>query len=117
MPRERDALLFRHKGMIAGYGLLALVFRVLLAYSPLTAHGSNGLDRLSTLIGSWREANALVTSVKGSLVPYGALVIWVLYPIGYFVLLVQRFLVQQGPQMGHAATADQLIREIRQREQ
>jgi len=108
MPREREALLFRHKGLIAGYGLLAMGFWAILSYNPT-------LGRLSALVGSWREATALVTSVKGSLVPYAALAIWVLYPLGYFVLLVQRYLVQQGPQVGPGATAEEVIRELRQR--
>ena len=109
MPREREALLFRHKGLIAGYGLLALGLWALLTTSP-------SLGRLSELVGSWREAAELVGSVQGSLVPYVALVVWVLYPAGYFVLLAQRYLVHRGPQVGPGATAEQVIQELRQRE-
>lgn len=114
LPRERDALLFRHKGLLVGYSLLAIALWVLLAYSP--AQSGIDLSRLSRLLGSWRDAVELVGSVQGSLVPYAALVVWVLYPLGYFVLLAQRAMVHRGPQVGPGATAEQLIREIRQRE-
>jgi len=84
IPQEREGLLFRQKAMIAGYGLLALAMRLMLSYCP-------DPSRLAAAMGG--DAAGLFDTVRDGLTPYAALVVWVMYPLGYFGMIAQRFAV------------------------
>ncbi len=89
IPQERDNVLFRQKVMIAIYALMVIAFRLAMSYSP-------DPDQLLRMMGGQGDAAAVFATVRGSLMPYAMLILWVMYPLGYFGMIAQRFLVNRG---------------------
>lgn len=89
IPQERDNVLFRQKVMIAIYALLVIAFRLAMSYSP-------DPDQLLRMMGGEGDAAAVFATVRGSLMPYAMLLLWVMYPLGYFGVIAQRFMVNRG---------------------
>lgn len=108
IPQERESLLFRQKTMLAVYALLALAMRLFLTYSP-------DPGRLAALMGGRGEAAGLFSSVRDGLTPYAALVVWVMYPLGYLALIAQRFAINRGSLLKPRGTAEDYIRDLRTR--
>jgi len=108
IPQERENLLFRQKTMIATYALAALVMRAFLAYSP-------DPTRLAAMVGGRGQAVGLFSTVRDGLTPYAALIVWVMYPIGYFSLIAQRFAINRGSLLNPRASVEDLIRALRTR--
>ena len=108
IPQERENLLFRQKVMIAVYALIALTMRAFFAYSP-------DLSRLAAVMGGQGEAADLFSTVRDGLMPYAALVVWVMYPLGYFGMIVQRFAINRGSLLKPGGTPEDYIRDLRTR--
>ena len=108
IPQERENLLFRQKVMIAVYALIALTMRAFFTYSP-------DLSRLAAVMGGQGEAADLFSTVRDGLIPYAALVVWVMYPLGYFGMIVQRFAVNRGSLLKPRGTPEDYIRDLRTR--
>jgi len=89
IPQEREGLLFRQKTLIAVYGLLAIALRLALSYSP-------DVERVSATLSGRGDNAMLFDSIRDGLLPYIALVMWVMYPLGYFGMIAQRFAVNRG---------------------
>jgi len=100
-------LLFRQKSMLAVYGLLAITLRVALAYSP-------DVERMSAVLNRNGDAALLFDSIRDGLLPYVALVMWVMYPLGYFGLIAQRFAVNRGSLLG-GGTPESVLDALRNR--
>jgi hypothetical protein len=107
IPQERENLLFRQKSMIAVYGLLAIALRLALSYTP-------DVERMALLLRGRGEAGLLFDSLRDGLLPYVALVMWVMYPLGYFGLIAQRFAVNRGSLLS-SGTPEDVIRALRNR--
>jgi len=107
IPQERENLLFRQKSMIAVYGLLAIALRLALSYTP-------DVERMTLMLDGRGEAGLLFDSLRDGLMPYVALVLWVMYPLGYLGLIAQRFAVNRGSLLSSGAPED-VIRALRHR--
>ncbi|MBN1283963.1 MAG: hypothetical protein JXB47_01050 [Anaerolineae bacterium] len=86
IPAERSAVLFRCKMLIVGYAALVLVFRLIMG---VDLSGGAALAAVTGQMPS--DANELFTSVKWSILPYLALMTWVIYPAGFIIALWQRY--------------------------
>lgn len=89
IPQEQDNILFRQKAMIAIYALMVIAFRLAMSYTP-------DPDQLLRMMGGEGDAAAVFATVRGSLMPYAMLILWVMYPLGYFGVIAQRFLINRG---------------------
>jgi amino acid transporter len=108
IPQEREGLLFRQKTMIAVYGLLAIALRLALSYSP-------DVERMTAMLNNRSDAALLFDSVRDGLLPYIALVMWVMYPLGYLGLIAQRFAVNRGSLLLPRGTPEDVLRSLRTR--
>ena len=107
VPQERESLLFRQKSMIAVYGLLAIALRLALSYSP-------DVERMAFALRGRGEAGQLFDSIRDGLLPYVALVMWVMYPLGYFGMIAQRFAINRGSLLS-SGTPEDVVRALRHR--
>ncbi len=89
IPQEQDNILFRQKAMIAIYALMVIAFRLAMSYTP-------DPDQLLRMMGGEGDAAAVFATVRSSLMPYAMLILWVMYPLGYFGVIAQRFLINRG---------------------
>lgn len=89
LPEERPALLFRHLWMLAVYGLLMLVLRLLIGESL-------NLTQLTHALHLGGDASVLLDATRSSILPVAGLIIWVVYPVSYLGAIVQRFQLIRG---------------------
>jgi hypothetical protein len=108
IPQERESLLFRQKTMLVVYALIALVMRAFLTYSP-------DPGRLAAVMGGRGEAAGLFSTVRDGLTPYAALIVWVMYPLGYFGMIAQRFAINRGSLLKPRGTVEDHVRDLRTR--
>lgn len=108
MPQEREQILFRQKTMIAIYGALLIAFRIATSYTF-------DAGQLITMMGGDSDAAGVFATVRGGIVPYAVLVLWVMYPLGYFVMLGQRFMVNRGSLTKPGRTVAQTLEDLRHR--
>ena len=108
IPQEREQILFRQKVMIGIYALGLIAFRVVTAYTFDAV-------QLSTMLGGDADTAGLFASVRGSITPYLILVLWVMYPLGYFSLIAQRFAVNRGSLTRPGKTVAQTLQDLRTR--
>lgn len=108
IPQEREQILFRQKTMIAIYGVLLIAFRIVTSYAF-------DAGQLITLMGGDGDAAGVFATVRGGIMPYAVLVLWVMYPSGYFVMLGQRFMVNRGSLTQPGRTVAQTLEDLRTR--
>jgi hypothetical protein len=108
IPQEREQILFRQKTMIIIYGALLIAFRIATAYTF-------DAGQLITMMGGDNDAAGVFATVRGGIVPYAVLVLWVMYPLGYFVMLGQRFMVNRGSLTKPGRTVAQTLEDLRTR--
>ncbi len=108
IPQEREQILFRQKTMIAIYAVLLVAFRILTAYTF-------DAGQLIAMMGGNSDAAGVFATVRGGIVPYAVLVLWVMYPLGYFVMLGQRFLVNRGSLTKPGRTVAETLEDLRTR--
>ena len=108
VPQERDNILFRQKIMIALYALLVIAFRLAMSYAPEP-------DQLLRMMGGEGDAAAVFATVRGSLLPYAMLILWVMYPLGYFGVIAQRFLINRGSLFKARRNIAEVIGDLRTR--
>ncbi len=108
IPQECEQILFRQKVMIGLYALGLIAFRVVTAYTFDAV-------QLSTMLGGDADTAGLFASVRGSITPYLILVLWVMYPLGYFSVIAQRFAVNRGSLTRPGKTVAQTLQDLRTR--
>lgn len=108
IPQEREQILFRQKTMIAIYGALLIAFRVVTSYAF-------DAGQIIAMMGGNSDAAGVFATVRGGIVPYAVLVLWVMYPLGYFVTLGQRFMVNRGSLTKPGRTVAQTLNDLRTR--
>ncbi len=108
IPQERENLLFRQKTMIVLYALLLIGFRLATSFSPEP-------DQLLRMMGGSGDAAAVFATVRGSLMPYAMLVLWIMYPLAYFGMIAQRFMVNRGSLFKPGRGVETIIDDLRTR--
>ena len=108
IPQEREQILFRQKVMIGLYALGLIAFRVVAAYSFDAV-------QLSAMLGGDADTAGLFASVRGSITPYLILVLWVMYPLGYFAVIAQRFAINRGSLTRPGKTVADTLQDLRTR--
>jgi hypothetical protein len=88
IPAERSAVLFRHKMLLLGYAGLVIAFRLVMG---VDLGGDAALAAVTGRMSS--DAGELFTSIKWTILPYMALLVWIIYPAGFVIALWQRYQV------------------------
>jgi hypothetical protein len=108
LPRERENILWTHKGAIVGYAALAIGLRLIFD-APVDTAG------WSELMGVEQGGAALLGSVRQSLAPWAVVATWAIYPAGALALLGQRLLVNRSRLVSPMVSARQVIANLRTR--
>ena len=66
-------------------------------------------------VGGEGDAAAVFATVRGSLLPYAMLILWVMYPLGYFGVIAQRFLINRGSLFKARRNIAEVIGDLRTR--
>ncbi len=111
IPMEREHLLSRLKWMLAVYAVAVAGFLLLLKMQLSPA----GLAAWSRQLGRPGAGESLEAAVVSSVVPYAALMLWVIGPLMYFGYVAQRFGVHTKTGVSPWATAEEQIRRLRGR--
>jgi len=111
VPMEREQLLTRLKWMLAVYGAATGGFLLLLQAQLSPA----ALAAWSRSLGRPGGGESLEGAVVSSVVPYAALMLWVVGPLMYFGYVAQRFAVHSKTRVSPWATVEQRIHELRGR--
>jgi len=111
IPLERGHLLSRLKWMLAVYAAAVLGFLLLLRSQLSPA----ALAAWSRNLGQPGGGELLEAAVVSSVVPYAALMLWVVGPLMYFGYVAQRFAVHAKTRVSPWATAEERIRRLRGR--
>ena len=111
IPLEREHVLSRLKWMLAVYAAAAAGFLLLLKMQLSPA----GLAAWSRSLGRPGAGEGLEAAVVSSVVPYAALMLWVVGPLMYFGYVAQRFGVHAKTRVSPWATAEEVIRRLRGR--
>jgi len=112
MPQQRDAILWRCKTGILTYALAVMGF---VLYLHITQ--SMTPQEWAKMLGSVGEAQAVIAENRGLFITIGSWVLWLMAPLGYLSILIQRFTVNPMDAVAPWKTAAQLIAEARTREE
>ena len=111
IPMEREQLLSCLKWMLAVYasavGAFLLILKAQLSPAALAAW--------SRSLGRPGSGEVLEAAVVSSVVPYAALMLWVVGPLMFFGYVAQRFGVHAKTRVSPWATVEERIRELRSR--
>lgn len=108
IPQEREGLLFRHKIMIAFYGLIVIAVRLATSFVP-------NVGQMATMLNGRGDASLLFDTVRDGMLPYTMLTLWLIYPLGYFTVLGERFVVNRGSLLRPGGTPEDVLRDLRTR--
>jgi len=111
IPMERTQLMSRFKWMLAVYAAAVAVFLLLLRSQLSPA----ALAAWSRSLGQPGAGEALEAAVISSIVPYAALMLWVVGPLMFFGYAAQRFAVHSKTRISPWATIEQRIHDLRGR--
>jgi len=111
IPMEREHLLSRLKWMLATYAAAVGAFLLLLK----TQLSPAALAAWSRSLGRPGAGEGLEAAVVSSVVPYAALMLWVVGPLMYFGYVAQRFAVHAKTRVSPWATVEERIRRLRGR--
>ncbi|HEY77202.1 MAG TPA: hypothetical protein G4O00_13680 [Thermoflexia bacterium] len=111
IPMEREHLLSRLKWMLATYAAAVGAFLLLLK----TQLSPAALAAWSRSLGRPGAGAGLEAAVVSSVVPYAALMLWVVGPLMYFGYVAQRFAVHAKTRVSPWATVEERIRRLRGR--
>jgi hypothetical protein len=110
MPQEREGILWRCKSAILIYALAAIGFRLYLwqinSLSP---------EDWAQIVGSTSDVQAMIKQNRGMFTTIASWFLWLLAPLGYLSLLVQRFAVNPMAMVSPLRSASEVIRDIRTR--
>ena len=110
MPQEREGILWRCKSAILIYALAAIGFRLYLwqinSLSP---------EDWARIVGSTGDVQAMIQQNRGMFTTIASWFLWLLAPLGYLSLLVQRFTVNPMAMVSPLRAASDVIRDIRTR--
>ena len=110
MPQEREGILWRCKSAILIYALAAIGFRLYLwqinSLSP---------EDWARIVGSTGDVQAMIQQNRGMFTTIASWFLWLLAPLGYLSLLVQRFTVNPMATVSPLRSASEVIRDIRTR--
>jgi hypothetical protein len=110
VPEERFNQLWWAKTGLLVYAGLALLLR----YGLVMLNQVNPADWAS-VVGSRLDAQAVLATTRGNIAMIGMLFVFVLYPLGYFSLLFNRFLRNPKPLYAIGLEAGDVIRRLRTR--
>jgi hypothetical protein len=110
VPEERFNQLWWAKTGLLVYAGLALLLR----YGLVMLNQVNPADWAS-VVGSRMDAQAILATTRGNIAMIGMLFVFVLYPLGYFSLLFNRFLRNPKPLYAIGLEAGDVIRRLRTR--
>jgi hypothetical protein len=108
LVQERENVLWTHKGMIVGYAALAVLLR-LLFQNPVDVQG------WSDLMGIDQGGQVLWSSVRQSLAPWAAIIVWGMYPVFSLGVLGQRLYINRMRLISPFTSVRQVIANIRTR--
>jgi len=111
IPMEREHLLSRLKWMLAVYTAAVAGFLLLLRAQLSPA----ALAAWSRQLGQPGAGEGLEAAVVSSVVPYAALMLWVVGPLMYFGYVAQRFAIHAKTQVSPWAAVEERIRRLRSR--
>ena len=111
LPLERRFLIHRLRWFIAAYAGLGLGFYLLARYS-LSMPQAAAWSALFQTAGS---GEALGWSIRTSVAPYLALILWVIYPLTYFGIVAQHALQNRGLLISPWQSAQQRLAAVRAR--
>lgn len=111
IPMEREPLLSRLKWMLGVYTAAVAGF-LLLVRSQLSPAA---LAAWSRQLGQPGGGEALAGAVVSSVVPYAALMLWVIGPLMYFGYVAQRFAVHAKTRVNPWVTVEEHIQQLRSR--
>ena len=107
---QENTLLWNVKSGILIYALAVLGSRLYLAYTAnLTA------EQWSALIGSAKSASQVITNTRGNVTTIILWALWLVIPLGYFVMLFQQVLINPLSLTNPLTGANELIRRYRNR--
>ena len=110
MPQEREVILWRCKSAVLIYALAALGSRLYLwqinSLSP---------EDWARIVGSTGDVQAMIQQNRGMFTTIASWFLWLLAPLGYLSLLVQRFTVNPMAMISPLRSASEVIRDIRTR--
>ena len=110
MPLEREGILWRCKSAILIYALAALGFRLYLwqinSLSP---------EDWARIVGSTGDVQAMIRQNRDMFTTIASWFLWLLAPLGYLSLLVQRFTVNPMAMVSPLRSASEVIGDIRTR--
>ncbi len=111
MPQQRDAILWRCKTGILTYALGVLGFVMYLRVTQaMTA------QEWAAMLGSTGEAQNVIANNRGLFITIGSWMLWLMAPLGYLSILIQRFTVNPLDAVAPWKTAGQIIAEARTRQ-
>jgi hypothetical protein len=108
LVQERENVLWTHKGMIVGYAALAVLLR-LLFQNPVDVQG------WSDLMGIDQGGEMLWSSVRQSLAPWAAVIVWGMYPVFSLGVLGQRLYINRLRLISPFTSVRQVIANVRTR--
>ncbi len=110
MPQEREGILWRCKSALLVYALAALGFRLYLwqinNLSP---------EDWARIVGSAGDVQTMIAQNRGMFTTIASWFLWLLAPLGYLSLLVQRFTVNPMAMVAPWRSAAEMIHDIRAR--
>jgi len=110
MPHEWEQVLWRCKSYILTYALAVLGF---VFYLRLTEGLSP--EEWASLLGGVGEARRVIAQNRGMFVTVASWGLWLLAPLGYFSILIQRFTVNPMSAVAPWKSAAEIVRDIRTR--
>jgi len=111
MPQQRDAILWRCKTGILTYALGVLGFVMYLRVTQaMTA------QEWAAMLGSTGEAQNVIANNRGLFITIGSWMLWLMAPLGYLSILIQRFTVNPLDAVAPWKTAGQIIAAARTRQ-
>lgn len=110
MPQEREGILCRCKSAILVYALAALGF-----WLYLWQINSLSPEDWARIVGSAGDVQAMIEQNRGMFTTIASWFLWLLAPLGYLSLLVQRFTVNPLAMVSPLRSASEVIRDIRTR--
>jgi hypothetical protein len=110
LSSQRFNLLWYVKAGIAMYALAVIGSRIYLGYtSHLTA------EQWAALVGSSENAATLIASTRGNVTTILLWALWLVVPLGYFSMLVQRVFINPMSIVNPLASAQDMLRALRMR--
>jgi len=107
---QEHTLLWNIKSGIAIYSLAVIGSRIYLAYTAQLSP-----DQWAALIGTSESAAAVIANTRGNVTTIILWALWLVIPLGYFVMILQQVLINPMSLVNPLAGASELINRYRTR--